>query len=281
MVAVAQLHAAGYDGRAITRGVVAGRLHRVYRGVYAVGHRGLAREGKWMAAVLAAGEGAALSHLCAAALWELRRLRTDFVTVVAPKERAPRGPVRVHVSRALDPRDVTARRAIPVTTVARTLVDLSDVLTPHQLANVIHEAAFRERFDLRGTWEAIARAHGRRRLRELRRAIDLYLAGSAGTKSRYEDAFLRLVADPEPLVNTDLLGEEVDFHWPRLRLVVEVDGEGHDRPPARRDDARRDALLRQAGYTTLRFTGAEVERHPREVLGRVRTAQREAVERCA
>ncbi len=147
VVTLLQLIAAGLSRKALALRVKQGRLHRVYRGVYAVGHGGLSREGRWMAGTLAAGDGAALSHLCAAALWELRKLRTDFVTVVAPGYRNPKGPVRVHECRNLDPRDVTVRRGIPVTTVARLQVDLTDVLTPHQLANVIHEAAFRGYFN--------------------------------------------------------------------------------------------------------------------------------------
>ena len=92
--------------------------------------------------------------------------------------------------------------------------------------------------------------------------------GSAGTRSGAEDAFLRLVAD-EPLVNVDLLGFEVDFHWPERRLVVEVDGPAHGRPPSVADDARRDRMLRDAGYTVLRFSDDDVHQRPRRVSERV------------
>jgi hypothetical protein len=272
VVTLPQLLAAGLSRQAIWRRVAAGRLHRVYHGVYAYGHRGLSREGRWMAAVLAAGEGAALSHLCAAALWDVRKIRTDFVDVVAPKRRGPKGPIRVHASRTLDPRDVTTRRSIPVTTIARMLVDLTDTLTPHQLANVIHEAAFRERFSLAKTREAMTRAHGRHNLDVLERALALNASGSAGTKSDPEDAFLAIVGAPEPLVNTRLLGEEVDFHWPDRRLVVEVDGSGHARPRTRREDAARDRKLEAAGYRILRFTADDIEQRPAQVLDRLRAA---------
>jgi hypothetical protein len=101
------------------------------------------------------------------------------------------------------------------------------------------------------------RANGHRGIGTLKRALELYAAGSAGTKSRYEDAFLA-IAEPEPFVNMQLLGYEVDFHWPAWRLVVEVDG-NHSRPKDIRSDDGRDATLRAAGWTVVRLTGEEVE----------------------
>jgi very-short-patch-repair endonuclease len=273
-VTLSQLLAAGLSLNAIGRRVAAGRLHRIYQRVYALGHRALSREGRWLAATFAAGDGAALSHLCAAALWDLRRIRTDFVDVVAPTRRRLKGPVRVHASRTLHPSDVTTRRGIPVTTVARMLVDLSDVLTPHQLANVIHEAAFRERFSVEATRKAMARANGRHHLGVLEAALAMNASGSAGTKSDLEDAFLRLefAGVTTPRTNIHLLGEEVDCFWPERRLVVEVDGPGHRRPRTRREDAERDGMLRAAGVTVLRFTDDEIAQRPREVLDRLRAA---------
>ena len=118
------------------------------------------------------------------------------------------------------------------------------------------------------------RANGRRNLHVLERAIELYLSGSAGTRSPHEDAFLALAARrvPEPLVNTQLAGFEVDFLWPEAMLVVEIDGGGHGRPPARRKDALEDRVLRGAGYTVLRFTDARSPRSgpPADVIDRRR-----------
>ncbi len=254
LVTVAQLLAAGLDHAAIARRVAEGRLHRVRRGVYAVGHAGLSREGQFLAAVLWAGEGAALGQLAAAEHWEVRRYRASLIDVVAPKRRHADVGVRLHRARTLDPRDITTYKGIPVTTIARTLVDLSDILTPYQLANVIHEAAYRRRFSERATREAMARANGRHNLQVLEKALTLNAAGSAGTKSRNEDAFLSMIKDlPEPLVNTKLNGEEADFHWPAQKLVVEVDGTGHDRPRTQREDALKEAAWRKAGYSVLRL----------------------------
>jgi hypothetical protein len=174
--------------------------------------------------------------------------------VVSPKRRQIEG-VRVHHCRNLDPRDVTVFRGIPVTTVARTLVDLTDDLCAERLANVIHEAAFRNRFDLAATRAAMERANGRRRLGVLEAALTLHTAGSPGTRSNAEDAFLsmiRAVGTPEPLVNHRVAGLEVDFHWPDLKLVVEIDGHGHRRPRTSLDDKQRDRRLREAGYAVMR-----------------------------
>ena len=254
LVTLAQLLAAGLDYKAIARRVAEGSLHRVRRGVFAVGHVALSREGQFLAAVLWAGEGAVLSHLAVAELCEVRKYRASLIDVVAPKRRTADVGVRLHRARALDPRDVTTYRRIPVTTIARTLVDLTDVLNPYDLANVIHEAEFKHRFSERATRQAMQRANGRHNLHVLDKALELNAAGSAGLKSRDEAAFLSMLKDlPEPLVNTKLHGIEVDFHWPETQLVVEVDGPGHDRPRTKRDDERKQALLEAAGYTVIRI----------------------------
>jgi predicted transcriptional regulator of viral defense system len=272
LLRLVQLLAAGLSRQTISRRVREGRLHRIYQGVYALGHRGLSRHGLWLAGTFAAGAGAGLSHLCATALWDVRELRTDFVDVVAPKRRRIKGPVRIHVSRTLVPSDITVRKGIPVTTVARTCVDLTDLLTAHQLANVMHEAAYRKCLNLAQLAEAMARAKGRKNLHVLEKALALNESGSAGTKSPHEDAFLALLqfaGIPEPLVNIQLLGEEVDFHWPDRRLIVEVDGSGHTRPRSRRDDARRDRMLSEAGWKVLRFSGDDIAQRPQEVIARL------------
>jgi very-short-patch-repair endonuclease len=274
-----QLRAVGLDHDAVSKRVAKGRLHRVHRGVYAVGHRGLSHEGRWLAAVLACGEGAALSHLSAAALWELHRHVAPHSDVVAPRRRRPAAGIQMHLCRRLDRRDVTAFRGIQVTTVARTLVDLSDVLDAHQLANIIHEAAFRKRFSVAATRAAMARANGRHNLAVLAAALEANAVGSAGTRSRVEEAFLALVRSggvAESLVNVHVRAGsrriEVDFHWFDLRLCVETDGDGHRRPRTLREDELRDRALDAAGYQVLRFTGDDVEQRADWVLARLRAA---------
>jgi hypothetical protein len=212
-----------------------------------------------MAAVLAAGEGSALGRLSAAVLWNAWRRKVEGIDVIAPKQRRPQPGFRLHTARNLDPRDVTTYRGIPVTTMARTLVDLTDVLTEHQLANVIHEAAFRRRFHEGATRAAMARAKGRR-LGVLERALDLHTSGSAGTKSDLEDqalAQIQLAGLEPPLVNAGVQTPhqlfEVDFVWPERKLIVEVDGAGHERPRTQREDARRDQALKAVGYEVARL----------------------------
>ena len=179
--------------------------------------------------------------------------------------RGQRQGFRVHTTRRLDKRDVTELDGIPVTTLARTLVDLTDVLTAHQIANVIHEAAYHELFDRKETYEAIQRANGRPNITRLHEALE---ANGAGTRSHLEDRFLSLIGDlPQPLVNTRIAGIEVDFAWPAL--VVELDGPGHTRPRTKQEDAQRDAILKAAGYTVRRLTRDDLDR-PGELLERLR-----------
>ena len=264
VVRLAQLLWAGLNHEAVAWRVKAKRLHRLYRGVYAVGHVGLSEKGHMLAAVYACGDGSALNLWHCAWHWNVSRFGLPArIDVVVPRQCRPRPPVRAHECRGLDRRDITLHQRIPVTRVSRLLVDLSDVLTPFQLAYVIHEAAFRGLFSVAATRDAIARANGRHHLKRLERAIELHLSGSAGTKSNGEDNFLRRTEGrvEEPLVGTHLLNEEVDFHWPSRRLVVEIDGSPHGRPPTRRDDARRDAKLAAAGLTVLRLRdGASLDR---------------------
>ncbi len=242
-------------------------LTRRYRGVYSLVAGPLARDAEFLAVVLAGGDGAALNRLAAAELWQVWRYRAPL-SIVVPSRRTIPG-VAVHRCANLDARDVTVHRGIPVTTVERTLVDLTETLIAEELTNVIHEAAFRRRFSIRATREAMARANGRRMLARLDEAIELWLAGSAGLKSRLERAFLLIVIEAglvKPIPNIHVAGAEVDSYWPDLRLVVEIDGPNHTRPPSLRADGSRDRLLAESEITVLRFTEFELERRPGDVL---------------
>ena len=240
----------GLTSGAISKRLRAGTLHRIHRGVYAVGHNRLSEKGRYMAAVLAAGDRAVLGGLSAAVLWGAWRRKVPEIHVLVLGDREQPAGFRVRTTRHLHHTDVTTHDGIPVTTIARTLVDLTDTLSVHQLANVIHEAAFRNRFNRTATLAAMTRANGRRNLARLAEALR---TDGAGTKSDLEDRFLSLVAGlPQPGVNTTIAGLEVDFAWPGL--VVEVDGPGHARPRTQREDAARDAILQAAGYSVLRLT---------------------------
>ena len=136
---------------------------------------------------------------------------------------------------------------------------------------MIKEAAFRGRFVEAAVRDSMARANGRHNLHVLDRAIEVYRAGSAGTRSSNEVLFLQLDL-PDSLVNTQLLGYEADFLWPESRLNVEIDGLQHNTPAARRDDAIRDRILTAAGYTVLRFPEEMLRERPEEVRGAVANA---------
>jgi predicted transcriptional regulator of viral defense system len=136
------LSALGIGRGAIEHRLAARRLHALHRGVFAVGHTALAREAAWMAAVLAAGDGAVLSHRSAAALWGVRATAAARVDVTVPRRRRTRRGLRVHED-AVRTDEVTIHRGIPVTDVARTLLDLAAVLRPHQLESAINEAEHR------------------------------------------------------------------------------------------------------------------------------------------
>lgn len=255
LLTTGQLAAAGLHSSNVSKWVRRGLLHRIHRGVYAYGHRALSAEAQALAAVLAAGEGAGLGYLSAVALYRCWRRRVTGIDVVAPTRRKLKG-VRVHECRSLDQREITTYRGIPVTTMPRTLVDLGEVLTPHQLANVLHEAAFRELLNLDEVVRALDRSNGRRGTGTLNDAIDLHRSGSAGTRSDLEDTCLTLVEQlelPMPLVNTRFHDIEVDLRWPDANVCVEIDGPGHSRPRTQRQDAERDSKLTDLGQTVLRF----------------------------
>jgi len=244
---------------AIWRAVQAGYLHPKYRGVYAVGHPKLSREGEWLAAVYAAGDGAALAGFSCARYWRISRFPERTIQIAVPKRRRAQAgfeivPARLHLDESL------VRDAIPVCTVSRVLFDLSRELTPEQVANVIHQAEFDKRFNER----AITRTTP-----VLTRALALHKSGSAGTRSGLEDRFLKLIRGAglsEPVINTHHLGFELDFRWPGLN--VEIDGDHHDRARTQRDDRIQDAVLRANGFVVLRFREEHLD-HPEEVLRRL------------
>ena len=253
LVTAKQLNVAGVDRAAITRRVQAGRLFRVGRGVYAVGHTALSRQGQFLRQVMIAGEGAALSHEACAELWEVRRWRASLIDVVVPRDRRARRSVQIHRT-TLHPDDVTVHKGIPCTTIARLVVDLSERLTSWEITNVIHEAVHRDLFNLEATLAAIERGNGRS-TKAAKKAVQLHLDGSAGTRSKNE---LKVLIDlerkrlPEPRVNTKLNGYEVDFHWPKLRFAIELDGPGHDRERTQQEDAIKERAWRAAGYEFIR-----------------------------
>lgn len=220
-----------------------------------------------MAAVLACGPGAALSHRSAAALWQLRQdgWKTD---VTVPGDRRSRGSIGVHRAQ-LDPAEITHCDGIPVTTVARTLLDLAAVLDRDQLVKTIEESERRQLFDLRAVADVLIRAGHRSGTVALRSVLADY-RDPAPTRSVLERDFLSLVrktALPQPHVNVLVEGFEVDVFWPNSRLVVELDSRGyHTSPRAFEADRARDAVLQRAGYRVIRITHHRLHADPTGVL---------------
>ena len=265
-----QLLALGFSMRAIQRLVQAGRLHRLYRGVYAVGHTRLSRRGRWMAAVLACGPGAVLSHRAAAALWELRAAPSGALDVTTGARRHHRG-IRCHTVRALHRADWTTVDGIPVTTVSRTLLDLAEHLSPQRLRTTMEAAQRLDLIDVKRIDATCARNPGRHGLKSLRAALGELRDHAPWTQSGLERRFLELIRGaglPEPQTNVVVAGEVVDCYWPQHRLVVEVDSfKFHKTRCSFETDRRKDVKLQSAGLRVARITDDRINHQPRALLG--------------
>lgn len=275
VVARRQLLALGLTKQSVDWRLATLRLHGVHYGVYAVGHRLLTPHGRWLAAVLAAGPGAVLSHRSAAALWQLRPAtgsRVDVTVGVCGRRSRPQ--IAVHATRNLLHRDRAEQARIPVTSVARTLLDLAEVLSGPQLARAVEEAERLQLMDLHAIEDVCRRGTGRRGLSALGALLNDYRGPAPATRSELERAFLDLChvhGLPRPLVNQFVAGFEVDAFWPRQRLVVELDGYAfHRTRGAFERDRARDAALQLAGCRVLRFTHRRLEREPAEVAATLR-----------
>ena len=256
VASAAQLRAIGLSHDAIQRRARSGRLQRLYRGVYAVGPMAPTRRGRELAAVLACGDGAALSHLSAGYVWAIVRQIPRKLHLTCARSRPPAPGVAVHRS-TLHPSDRVLRDGLPVTTVSRTLVDLADVLPQDALADAVHEAEAKRVFDLARIESALVRVPGRRGRHQLARVLSDWRP-EPFTRSDTERLFLALCKRhglPRPHVNTWMGEQEVDFAWPQHRLAVEVDGAAtHHTRRAFEEDRRRDRRLAARGIQVLRVT---------------------------
>ena len=261
MVARAQLLELGIGSRAVEHRIVTGRLQRLHRSVYAVGHRSLSREGRWMAAVLAGGPGAVLSHRSAAALWDLRTTARTRIEITVPRRRRFKTGIEAHHAH-LPPDEITERRGIPVTTAPRTLLDLGVVLPGPQVERAVNEAEIRQLTDALSLPALLARYPGRRGVGVVRAIVADQEIGSTLTRSELEDRFLAFLARyglPPPEMNVHLSAAgrwiEVDCLWRAERLIVELDGRTfHDSVAAYERDRARDRALSVAGWRVVRVT---------------------------
>ncbi len=263
----------GYSASAVARAVRDGRLHRLHRGVSAVGHRLLSPRGECLGAVLAVGTGSLLSYRSAAWLWGLsRQLPHPFdVTAASAHRQAPSG-VRVHRARHLLEPDRGLIDNVPLTSLPRTLLDYASAVRFEQLQRAIERAEELELFDLVAADELLNRTAGHPGHRRLQRALELYRPAPF-TRSGIERYFLELVEGaglPKPVTGFNELGHELDVYWPEEGLVVELDiFETHGtREAFERDRLRQEDLLLD-GIRSTRVTGPRLEREPRRVIERV------------
>ena len=253
-----QLSAIGVSPEAIRHRIEVRRLRRVHTGVYAISHR-LSVEGHFIAAVLACGDRAAASHRAAGALWDLIPAVAGPVDITVPRGGSPRrAGIAIHVTRSLPPAEITRRDGVPCTTWARTLVDLAAVITPRRLERALEQSQILRLFDLSALKGALAGADGRRGTGTLRRLLGELNDEPPFTRNELERRFLDLVREaglPRPAVNAVVAGHEVDFHWPKQRVVMETDGRGtHDTQIAFERDHRRDLDLELAGWHVIRIS---------------------------
>jgi very-short-patch-repair endonuclease/predicted transcriptional regulator of viral defense system len=267
-ITLAQLFEIGHTRAAVRHRVASGWLRRMHRGVYLVGavEPPLAPA---MAAILACGEDALLSHYPAAVLWGLRPppAHAMHVTVVRRNTRGPRD-VHVHRVHHLHPADATRRDSIPVTSPARTLLDLAAHVNQRDLARAVEEARVSRLASDDSLDEQFSRYPTHRGKTALHKVI---LKEPAFTRSEAERRLLELIRAarlPEPEANARVAGFEVDFLWRRLKLVVEVDGYAfHSTRGAFERDRRRDADLQAAGFRVLRLTWRQIADEPAAVVG--------------
>lgn len=271
VVARKQLKNCGLSGTTISRWVAAGRLHRIYPGVYAVGHRAVCREGRLLAAILYAGPGAALSHASAASWWGLLPYLPISVDVCSPVRRRDQPGVNVHGVRLLDR---VMHNGLPVTPVARTLLDFASVAPLDRVRKAVAQADYLRLLDLDAI-DAVTGV-GQSGSARLKHALALHRPQYAYTLSTLEDRLLDLCRRHRicfPEVNVAVLGYKVDALWRNARVVVEVDGgPGHGTTARMRRDHERDLALRAAWFSVLRYSWPQVTERPALVAADLRRA---------
>jgi very-short-patch-repair endonuclease len=257
-----QLVRLGLTRHEIAARIRAGRLHPIHRNVYAVGHRNISREGRYLAAVLAAGEGAVLSHCAAADLWELRASKELEIDVIAPTHRRGDATLRIHQD-TLDPSETMTRSGIRVTKPLRTLLDLASCVSEKELERAIRQAVYRRLTTTALLAGAVRKRTGQRGAKKMRKALINLGEAPGPTRSNLEDDFLPFLRKhrlpmPELNVKMRIRGRQIeaDCLWREQRVIVELEGrDAHDSTPAFEADRARDSALVAAGWRPIRITG--------------------------
>jgi hypothetical protein len=285
VVSLAQLAALGVSSDATRKRVSSGRWHRVHPGVFAIGHAPLTRDAYYMAAVLACGPGAALSHRSAADKLGLRATHRSRIDIISPRRPGRRlASIDAHTSRTLLPRDIQTVDGIPCTSVARTLLDLAAILPRRATVRTIDQAELLQLLDARAINDVLERTHGHQGNAPLRSILNDHSPGTTLTRNDLEEAFLAIcqtAALPQPEVNACIAMEpipyEADFLWREHQLIAETDGRAtHTTKRAFEHDRRRDQRLMLAGYRVVRFPRRQVFEDPQSVQATLRGLLRQA-----
>ncbi|KAA0273329.1 MAG: DUF559 domain-containing protein [Acidobacteria bacterium] len=264
VVSSTQLEDLGLGGRAVRKRCSAGRLHRIHRGIYAVGHSRLTIQGYRMAAVLFGGPGTVLGHRAAGSEWDLRHWR-GAPSIITPTPRRPIAGIEIHHS-VLPADERTVLDGIPITTWPHTLLDLATILDHDALVRALNEAEARRLSDPLSLAALLDRHRGRRGAGALRRALDDGAACRGVTRGELEErfaAFVRRRRLPPPLLNAPVVAAEhnyvADALWPAARLIVELQSVSHHGSPrAMSADADRTRRLTLAGYRVVYVTWAQL-----------------------
>jgi hypothetical protein len=274
VVSHAQLMALGYSTSAIARALQARRLHRLYRGAYALGHWNVSRHGQCLAAVLSCGHDAMLSHASAAWLWGLSARWPNPPHVTTPIRGHRRRTIHLHHSTILEEEDRTILKRVPTTAVARTFLDLAISTPQRRVESMLEKAERLGLLDVETIDSAIARSGRHPGRKRLLLALSIY-RDPAMTRARTERLFIALVRRaglPRPAINYFVAGQEIDAYWERERFAVELDGyKTHGTRAAFERDPVRIEELKLAGIDAIRITARRIEREPDQVAARLRS----------
>ena len=281
-----QLLEIGFSVDQVKRMRASHRLIVIHEGVYAVGHRRIPRAGHWLAAVLASGPGARLSHRSGAALRGLRRTSIAYVEVTVTSQRAPMAGIRHYVNTRLAAQDRQVIDGVPCASPALLLLQLAAVTNRRSVERAMDEAVVQRVFDLRAVEDVLDRFTGCRGAATLRAVLREHTAGTTLTRPGLEEQTLGLLdrhGITRPFVNADVvcrpgISYEVDFLWRNHRLVLETDGgRFHSTRNQIERDRRKESDLVRAGYRVLRATSLQVEREPQAVALMVGAALRQQI----
>jgi very-short-patch-repair endonuclease len=272
VVSTEQLERLGYGKNSVAKAAKVGRLHRVHRGVYVVGHQRLTWHGRCMAAVLAASPSVA-SHLSAGWIWGLLQFRPETMHVTCRRSRHAKRPFVTHTA-DLAPADLVRRNGIPGTSLSRTILDLAVNSRERTVRRFIRQADDDKNFDLRAMEDLLDRTKGHRGQAKVLAALEIYDDTPTFTRSDLERRFLEVVREaglPAPAMNSFVAGYEIDAYWADHRFGVELDVFAtHGSRLSFEEDRERDDELLLAGIETTRVTGPRLDREPAAVAESVR-----------